>query len=159
MDVIQEITDIVDKLNKIDEYDSTLVDELSKLDQKQQDLLHYIEFNKVNILWCYRMIKEILRVENEKELDLLHYVENNKISMLWCYRFVKKMKDIRIDRRKVKNDIDLCGEFSKHKNKLISKENRQFLIAELHKKIKNNSVPYKNRQYTEEEMQKVLKGM
>lgn len=127
MDVIQEITDIVDKLNKIDEYDSTLVDELSKLDQKQQDLLHYIEFNKVNILWCYRMIKEI--------------------------------KAVREQRRKVKNDIDLCGEFSKHKNKLISKENRQFLIAELHKKIKNNSVPYKNRQYTEEEMQKVLKGM
>ena len=127
MDVIQEITDIVDKLNKIDEYDSTLVDELSKLDQKQQDLLHYIEFNKVNILWCYLMIKEI--------------------------------KAVREQRRKVKNDIDLCGEFSKHKNKLISKENRQFLIAELHKKIKNNSVPYKNRQYTEEEMQKVLKGM
>ena len=127
MDVIQEITDIVDKLNKIDEYDSTLVDELSKLDQKQQDLLHYIEFNKVNILWCYRMIKEI--------------------------------KAVREQRRKVKNDIDLCGEFSKHKNKMISKENRQFLIAELHKKIKNNSVPYKNRQYTEEEMQKVLKGM
>ena len=127
MDVIQEITDIVDKLNKIDEYDSTLVDELSKLDQKQQDLLHYIEFNKVNILWCYRMIKEI--------------------------------KAVREQRRKVKNDIDLCGEFSKHKNKLISKENRQFLIAELHKKIKNTSVPYKNRQYTEEEMQKVLKGM
>ena len=127
MDVIQEITDIVDKLNKIDEYDSTLVDELSKLDQKQQDLLHYIEFNKVNILWCYRMIKEI--------------------------------KAVREQRRKVKNDIDLCGEFSKHKNKLISKENRQLLVAELHKKIKNNSVPYKNRQYTEEEMQKVLKGM
>lgn len=127
MDVIQEITDVVDKLNKIDEYDSTLNDELSKLDQKQQDLLHYIEFNKVNILWCYRMIKEI--------------------------------KAVREQRRKIKNDIDLCGEFSKHKNKILSKENRQFLLAELHKKLKNNSIPYKNRQYTDEEMQKVLKGM
>jgi len=127
MDVIQEITDIVNKLNEIDKYASTLQDKL--------------------------------RVENEKELDLLHYVENNKISMLWCYRFVKKMKDIRIDRRKIKNDIEILSRFADVKEKLSSETNRQFILAELHKKENQINQPYKNRQYTEEDMQKILKGV
>jgi len=127
MDVIQEITDVVNKLNEIDKYASTLQDKL--------------------------------RVENEKELDLLHYVENNKISMLWCYRFVKKMKDIRIDRRKIKNDIEILARFADVKEKLSSETNRQFILAELHKKENQINQPYKNRQYTEEDMQKILKGV
>ena len=66
MNVIDEIKEVIDKLNKIDEYNSTLSSELSSLDNKQQDLLHYIENNKINILWCYRMIKEIKSVREKR---------------------------------------------------------------------------------------------
>lgn len=75
MDVIKELTNIVNKLNAIDDYNTTLMDELSKLDLQEQDLLHYIEFNKINILWCYRMVREIKTIrqkrrktKNDKEL-------------------------------------------------------------------------------------------
>lgn len=127
MNVIEEIKEVVERLDKIDEYNSTLLDKLSELDQKQQDLLHYIENNKINVLWCYRMIKEI--------------------------------KTIREQRRKVKNDMELLSKYNEQKTKMISKENRQFLLAEIYKKEKTLGKNYTNKQYTEEEMQKIIKGV
>ena len=127
MDVIQEITDIVDRLNKVDEYIDGLSDKLSEIDGKEQDLLHYLEDNKINILWCYR--------------------------------YVKEMKKNRLDRRKIKNDMEISSKYIDNKNKLSSKENRQFILTELHKREKTLNLPYKNRQYTDEEIQKVLKGV
>lgn len=127
MNVIEEIKEVIEKLDKIDEYNSSLTDNLSELDCKQQDLLHYIENNKINVLWCYRMIKEI--------------------------------KQIRQKRRKVKNDMELLYKYNEQKNKMISKENRQFLLTEIYKKEKTLSKNYTNKQYTEEDIQKILKGV
>ena len=127
MNVIDEIKEVVEKLDIIDEYSNSLTDNLSELDCKQQDLLHYIENNKINVLWCYRMIKEI--------------------------------KQIREKRRKVKNDMELLSKYNEQKNKMISKENRQFLLTEIYKKEKSLSKNYTNKQYTEEEMQKIIKGV
>lgn len=127
MDVIEEIKNIVDKLDRIDDYSDSLSDKLSVVDSKLQDLLHYIENNKINILWCYRMIKEI--------------------------------KVLREERRKIKNDMELLSKYSEQKNKIISKENRQFLMTEIYKKEKLLGKNYTNKQYTEEEMQKILKGV
>ena len=127
MDIIEEITQAIDTLNKIDDYGSTLTDKLSVLDSKEQDLLHYIENNKINILWCYRMIKEI--------------------------------KTIRVERRKIKNDMELMSKFNDVKNRLASKDSRVFILTEIHKKDKQLQTVYKNRQYTEEEMQKIIKGV
>ena len=127
MNVIEEIKDVVEKLDKIDEYSNSLTDSLSELDCKMQDLLHYIENNKINVLWCYRMLKEI--------------------------------KQIREKRRKVKNDMELLSKYNEQKTKIISKDNRQFLLAEIYKKEKSLSKNYTNKQYTEEEMQKIIKGV
>lgn len=127
MDVIEEINEVVNRLNKIDEYNSTLADNLSELDCKQQDLLHYIENTKVSVLWVYRMIKEL--------------------------------KNVRINRRKVKNDMELLSKFNEQKTKLLSKENRQFMLAEIHKKEKMLGKKYANKQYSEEELQKILRGV
>ena len=127
MNVIDEIKEVVERLDRIDEYNNSLTDNLSELDCKQQDLLHYIENNKINILWCYRMLKEI--------------------------------KQIRQKRRKVKNDMELLSKYNEQKTKIISKDNRQFLLTEIYKKEKMLSKNYTNKQYTEEEMQKIIKGV
>lgn len=127
MNVTEEIKEVVERLDRIDEYNNSLTDNLSELDCKMQDLLHYIENNKINVLWCYRMIKEI--------------------------------KQIREQRRKVKNDMDLLSKYNEQKTKIISKENRQFLLTEIYKKEKTLSKNYTNKQYTEEEMQKIIKGV
>lgn len=126
MDVMAKITETVTLLNSIDEYGSTLINKLSELDSKEQDILHHIE--------------------------------NKPISILWCYNVVRKIKDLRIERRKVKNDMELMSKYNEIKSKMTSKENRQFILAELHKKEKVLNSEYKNRQYTEEDMQNILKG-
>lgn len=127
MNVMEKLTEAIDILNEVDEYNSTLTTRLTALNEKQQDLLHYIENNKINILWCYRMVKEI--------------------------------KKIREERRKVKKDIEMLAKFDSVKNRLTSKDNRPFVLSELHKKEKQLDTVYKNRQYTEEELQNMLKGV
>ena len=57
MDVLKTITEIVNKLNEIDNYDSSLSQLLSECNEREQDLLHYIEHNKINILWCYKYVR------------------------------------------------------------------------------------------------------
>lgn len=127
MDVMTKIAEAIDILNAIDKYDATLGNKLSELDCKEQDLLHHIEDNKINILWCYNIIK--------------------------------KIKEIRIERRKVKNDMELMSRYNDIKSKMTSKENRQFILAELHKKEKQLQTTYKNRQYSEDDIRDILKGV
>ena len=126
MNVIEELKNVVYKLDILDEYSSTLNEELSKVDCKMQDLLHYIEFNKISVKWCYRMIKE--------------------------------MKNLREQRRKIKNDMELLSKYTEQKNKLLSLDNRKFFMAEIYKKDKLINQPYRNREYTEEDMQQIIKG-
>ena len=126
MDVMTKVKETIDLLDEIDAYNNTLVDKLSELDCKEQDLLHYIEDNKISILWCFNMVRQI--------------------------------KKIREERRKVKHDMELLSRFNDVKNKLISTENRQFIMPELYKKEKHLNTTYKNRQYTEEDMREILGG-
>jgi len=127
MDVMEKLSEAIDILNEVDEYNSSLATRLTVLNERQQDLLHYIENNKINILWCYRMVKEL--------------------------------KKIREERRKVKKDIEMLSKFDSVKNRLTSKDNRPFILSELHKKEKQLDTVYKNRQYTDEELQNMLKGV
>ena len=59
MDIMAKINEAIRLLNSIDEYGSTLVSKLSDLDSKEQDILHYIENNKISVLWCYNVIRKL----------------------------------------------------------------------------------------------------
>jgi len=124
-DVIKEIHNIIESLNEIDNYYESLTTRLSEIDQKTQDLLHYIEYNKISILWAYKYLVEL--------------------------------KKLRIERRKIKNDMAILGKYSEHKNKLLSVSNRVFLLTEIHKVEKQLETPYKNRQYKDGEIEEILK--
>ena len=79
MDVLKEITQIVEKLNELDKYDSGLPQLLSEVDEREQDLLHYIEKNKINMLWCYKYVKE-LKTIREKRRNIKNDMERiNKL--------------------------------------------------------------------------------
>ena len=125
MEVIKTLQEITKKLNEIDTYYDGLTNELSEIDLKIQDLLHYIE--------------------------------SHKISILWAYKYIVELKKLRLERRRIKNDMFVLGKYSEHKNKIISSGNRQFLMAELHKAEKQLEAPYKNRQYKDEEIEEILK--
>ena len=68
MNIIKELQEISNKLDEIDEYYNGLSDELSRVDCKIQDLLHYIEFNTIQVKWCYRMIKELKMLREQRRL-------------------------------------------------------------------------------------------
>lgn len=128
MNVITQINDIVDKLNELDVYDSGLEQKLKIVDGQTQDILHYIEHNKIN--------------------------------MLTCYNLIKKIKTIRVERRKIKEDIEILKRYNELKQKLISNvDNRKIVLAEIYKKEKQLKTDYKNRQFSEEDIQNILKGV
>lgn len=98
-----------------------------------------------------------LSIEDLKQQDLLHLIESEKLSPFECYRIVKKIKEIREVRRNIKNDMEIASAFNSNKSKLVSKVNRQFLIAELHKKYKTLGKKYSNRHYTNQEINEIIK--
>lgn len=124
IDVIKQLHQITDSLDEIDAYYDSLTSKLSEVDQKTQDLLHYIEYNK--------------------------------ISILWAYKYIVLLKRLRVERRKIKNDMTILGKYSEQKNKLLSSTNRKFLMNEIHKTEKQLDTPYKNRQYKDGEIEEIL---
>lgn len=120
MDIIEEITKIIEKLNIVDGYCNNLNNELNMLDEKTQDLLHYIENNKINAFSCYRIIKElkILRqrrrkVKQDIELSKKYQEQKNRLSSFDNRQFLltelhKKEKQLHTEyknRRYTEEDI------------------------------------------------------
>ena len=125
MNIVEEVKEIISKLNAIDSYNSSLSQQLSIIDKKQQDILHLIE--------------------------------SQKISAFEAYRIIKELRQVRFERRKIKNDMELLRVYDENKNKLSSNENRQFLLHEVCKKEKNLNTEYKYQQYTKEELESIIK--
>lgn len=65
-EITKKLQEAVDILDNIDIYDSGLNDRLSEIDLKIQDLLHYIENNKISILWAYKYICELKKLRLER---------------------------------------------------------------------------------------------
>lgn len=125
MNIVEEVKEVISKLNAIDSYNSSLPQQLSIIDKKQQDILHLIE--------------------------------SQKISAFEAYRIIKELRQVRIERRKIKNDMELLRVYDENKNKLSSNENRQFLLHEVCKKEKSLNTEYKYQEYTKEELESIIK--
>ena len=116
MDVLKEITEIVEKLNEIDNYDIGLSQLLSEYDERQQDLLHYIENNKINMLWCYKYVRELKNVR-EKRRKI-----KNDIERLTRYKELKtKLASTQENRREKKLNCP-------YKNRRYSEEEIQKIL-------------------------------
>ena len=103
-----------------------------------------------------------------QEQDLLHLIENSTLKTNQCYRVIKEIRKCRLERRKVKNDMELARTYQTLQYKVMSAEfrgllrgefsteNRKFLLTELNKTNSRLNQPYKNRIYTEEEIKEML---
>ncbi len=125
MNIVEEIKEIIVKLNELDRY--------------------------------FEDLPQQLGIQDSKEQDILHYIEDNKISAFEAYRLIKELKKVRYDRRTIKNNYELLQIFNSNKNKIISENNRQFLLQDLYTKEKRLKAKYKNRQYSEEELKEIIK--
>lgn len=90
----------------------------------------------------------------------MHYIEYNKINVLTCYNLVKKIKTLRVERRKIKEDMELSKRYDELKHKLATNmNNRKIILGELRGKKKQLNTEYKPRQYNKEDIEKNLKGV
>ena len=83
MDIIDEVKEIITRLNNLEEYCKNLYHELGIQDSKEQDILHYIEDNKISAFEAYRLIKELKKVRDERRViknnyELLQVFNSNK---------------------------------------------------------------------------------
>ena len=87
----------------------------------------------------------------------LHYLENNKLTTKQSYRITRELKQLRQERRIVKNNIDLLRSFHEAEDKLRGKDNRSMLLGQLRKlKNRQENWSYTNDCYTEKELEKIL---
>lgn len=125
IDILETIIVVIQYLDELENYINTLEDKYIKINQKQQDLLHLIE--------------------------------NNKLKTNECYRVIKELHNVRLERRKIKNDMELANTFKLHKTQLLSISNREFLKSLLIKKQEQLvTSKYKNRIYTEDELKEMM---
>ena len=126
MDVLKTITEIVNKLNEIDNYDSSLSQLLSECNEREQDLLHYIENNKINILWCYKYVRELKNVR-EKRRNI-----KNDIERIIKFKEQKTKLASTIDNRQL-----MLAELNKREKQLnCPYKNRRYTEEELQKILK-----------------------
>ena len=126
MDVLKTITEIVNKLNEIDNYDSSLSQLLSECNEREQDLLHYIENNKINILWCYKYVRELKNVR-EKRRNI-----KNDMERIMKFKEQKPKLASTIDNRQL-----MIAELNKREKQLnCPYKNRRYTEEELQKILK-----------------------
>ena len=83
MDIIDEVKEIIIKLNELDKYYEELPQLLGVQDSKEQDILHYIEDNKISAFESYRLVKELKKVRYDRRViknnyELLQVFNSNK---------------------------------------------------------------------------------
>lgn len=126
MDVLKTITEIVNKLNEIDNYDSSLSQLLSECNEREQDLLHYIENNKINMLWCYKYVRELKNVR-EKRRNI-----KNDMERIMKFKEQKTKLASTIDNRQL-----MIAELNKREKQLnCPYKNRRYTEEELQKILK-----------------------
>lgn len=126
MDVLKTITEIVNKLNEIDNYDSGLSQLLSECNEREQDLLHYIENNKINMLWCYKYVRELKNVR-EKRRNI-----KNDIERIMKFKEQKTKLASTMDNRQL-----MLAELNKREKQLnCPYKNRRYTEEELQKILK-----------------------
>lgn len=125
MDVLEELKNAINILNKVDEYKDTLVDKLSEQDKRLSDLEHYIEENKLSTNQCYRMIKEI-----KKQREIRRKIKNDYTILTNYGNNINKL--INHDSRrmllekiyKVNKSLE-----AKYKNRIYTKEDLEELLG------------------------------
>ena len=107
-----------------------------------------------------KQLEELARKQSEwdiKQQEVLHYIENHNLDAVQRCKIVGLLKDIRYERRQVKNEIDVLNSIKdsfvdKYKNKFIEKDIILALknLKEVHNRQANPTYKY---QYLTEELE------
>lgn len=104
-------------------------------------------------------LSDALSNVDSKLSDLYHYIETNKLKTNQCYRIIQEMRKVLIERRKIKNDMELMKIYHQNENKLLKGTNRQILLSSVGRTNKRlTESEYINRVYTKEEIEELVGG-
>lgn len=92
-------------------------------------------------------------VADKKQEDILHYLEFNNLNTVAAYRLVKELQEVREERRKAKDNIDLLNRISlrlkfNDKDKSINK-----ILESKEQQLRDRS--YKMKYYSEKEIKNI----
>ena len=99
----------------------------SKRKMQVEDLLKYMhEFFTSIDKEIDNIVQELSNVDLEQQ-DILHYIENNNLNASGYAKVGKLLKEVRIKRRNIKNDLDKLNSIRdnltrKYNNKFIEKD-------------------------------------
>lgn len=88
--------------------------------------------------------------------DYRHLVRDNVLSESASIVLVKKLHEAELLRKQINEHKDLANVYEKGKGKLITKDNRQFLLSDLYKKNKEWQYEYKFRVLKEDDINSIL---
>ncbi len=82
MDIISDLKQVITVLDKFDNYRENYPEKVSKVDNKLNDLYHYIENNSLTTNQRYRIVGEIQKIRKERRTlknagSLLNYYQKN----------------------------------------------------------------------------------
>lgn len=79
--------------------------------------------------------------------DWLHHLQNNfeAVSRASLANIAEKIGSLRLERASLRNEYELIRRYKELSNRMMSKDNRQFIISEIQKTMKNLNQPYQNR--------------
>ena len=105
-----------------------------------------------------KRLKELREEQSKwdiKQDEILHYIENHKLDAVKGCRLLKILKQVREERRIVKNEIDIVQSLKatfidKYKNKFIEKDIMQALKSLKELENRQNSPKYTYQYLTEE---------
>ncbi len=89
--------------------------------------------------------------------DWLHHLQNNfeVFSRASLANVAEKIGNLRLERASLRNEYELIKRYKELSNRMMSKDNRQFIISEIQKTMKNLNQPYQNRIIDEKMIAKV----
>ena len=88
--------------------------------------------------------------------DWLHYIENNELTDSESIIVIKKLKELRIERRSLRNEYEIEKVYKDNSSKMMGNNTRGLLKVEINKIMKQLDSEYKNRVLTDEQIKQVL---
>ena len=100
-------------------------------------------------------LNDKLSIADIKQQEVLHYVENNNLNASQSCKIIKTLKNIRSERRDIKNELDIIFSLKhsfadKYKNKFIEKDIIQALKNLKEIKTRQENPKYNYKYLTEE---------
>lgn len=93
---------------------------------------------------------------DSKTSDLLHLIENNSLNAGEMCNIVKELKQVQINRREVKQLMEIYKIFTNNIEKIKTPVNREFLICDIITGVHKLSTTYVNRVYSNEDLDKIM---